>query len=435
MMLPNARTPRRASTTRRGTLYVGVMMTATVIAIIGLCGLSISTLGIRAAQNTRDAETAAVLARAAIEEGLRAINTNALWRTLLQNNVTYTPWSNSLSGGTISFRYVDLDGNFSNNTADGLRLYGTGQYGAATYVESVLLQPSGDGIDCLEAALHCHGSIQLGNYGNIVTPHTISSNGSITATASQSEIAGNARAAGSISGTVTGTRSSGASPRQMPGNTVFEYYRANGTWIEITSIPLISNVRTISRRVLAPALNPFGATRNAEGIYLIDCQGQDLLIENSRILGTLIIINPGAVCCFQGSLCVAPVSPHFPGVMVDGNAQFDTAWTSLSENTHATNFNPPGAPHENSADTDTVDLYPSKIKGLTYISGRLKIKANLAAECAFDGSVVCSTIDWENTGDARFLYRPTHRNNPPPGFAKGSKLQIVPGTWQRSLLP
>ncbi len=420
---------------RQGTLYVGVMLTATIVAIVGLGGLSVATLGVRAAQNTRDAETAAMLARAAVEEGVRELAANPYWRTLLRSNTTYTPFVNTLNGGTLSFQIVDLDGSLTNNSADGIRIYGTGRYGAAAYVESVLLQPSGNAVDCLEAALHCQGSITLGTYCNVVTPQIVSSNGSITATASQCEIAGSVEAVGSVTGSVTGTKSSGVSSRQMPGNTVFEYYRANGTWIDIATLPLSQSTRTISNRVLAPTLNPFGSAGNAEGIYVIDCQGQNLQIENSRILGTLVIINPGTTCCFQGALSFSPASPNFPAIMVQGNAQFDTAWTSLSESTQTTNFNPAGAPFENAVDTDSVDLYPSSMKGLTYVSGNLKIKGNLAAECAFDGSVICSTIEFESTGDARFTYRPTHLHYPPPGFATGSALQIVPGTWQRSVLP
>lgn len=420
---------------RRGTLYVGVMMTATVVAVVGLCGLSVSILGVRSAQNARDAEAAAVLARAAVEEGVRLINANPSWRTSLQNNYDYSPWVNNLNGGIIRFRYVDLDGNFNNNSADGLRVYGTGQYGKATYVESVLLQPASSGVTCLEAALHCQGNINLASYCNIVTPQFLSTNGSVTATATQYEIAGDVQASGNVTGSVTGSKSSGVSTRQMPGNTVFEYYLANGTWIDITAVPLTPGTRTISNQVFAPTLNPYGTKGNVEGIYVLDCQGQNLQVENTRVLGTLIIINPGTTCCFQKALLFSPVSPHFPAVMVQGNAQFDTAWDSLSELTQTKNFNPTGAPYENAVDSDTLDLYPSTIKGLTYVSGRLTIKANLAAECAFDGSVICTTIEMESTGDARFGYRPTHLNYPPPGFAKSAKMQIVPGTWQRTVLP
>jgi Tfp pilus assembly protein PilX len=68
---------------RRGTLYIGVMMTALIVAVIGLSGLAVSHLGIETAQNTRDAETAAILARAAAEELVRQLNTNPLWRSIV----------------------------------------------------------------------------------------------------------------------------------------------------------------------------------------------------------------------------------------------------------------------------------------------------------------------------------------------------------------
>jgi hypothetical protein len=411
------------------------MMSATVVAIIGLGSLSVAHLGVRSAQNTRDAESAAQLARTAVELGVRQINANPFWRYLVLNNLDYSPWGHSLNGGTISYRYVDPDGDFLNNSADGIRVYGTGRCGAATYVESVLLQPTGDGVSCLEAALHCRSHLNLQNYCNIVTPHFLSVDGSITASATQCEIAGRVEATGSVNGNITGTRSAFVSARQMPGNTAFEYYRANGTAIDIGTIPLSSNVRVVSNRLFAPRLNPFGAAGNAEGIYVIDCQGQNLRIEHSRVLGTLVILNPGTICCFQGSVAHAPVSPNFPAILVQGDAQFDTAWDPLSEAGRGTNFNPVDAPFENSTDVDTVDQYAAVIKGLTYVSGKLTIKANLAAECAFDGSVVCGSIELENTGDARFSYRPTHFDFPPPGFATGNKLQVVPGTWERAALP
>lgn len=420
---------------RRGTLYVGVMMSATVVAIIGLASLSVAHIGVRSAQNTRDAESAAQLARTAVELGVRQINANPFWRYLVLNNFDYSPWGHSLNGGTISYRYVDLDGDFLDNTADGLRVYGTGRCGAATYVESVLLQPTGEGVSCLEAAFHCRSSLNLQNYCNIVTSQFLSVDGSVTASATECEITGTVEATGSVNGNITGTRTSWAPSRQMPGNSVFEYYRANGTAIDLSTIPMTSNVRVISNRVFAPTLNPFGTAGNAEGIYVIDCQGQNLRIEHSRILGTLVILNPGTICGFQGALALSPVSPNFPVIMVQGDAQFDTAWDPLSEAARSTNFNPAGAPFETSTDADTTDQYPAVVKGLTYISGKLTIKGNLAAECAFDGSVVCGSIELESTGDARFSYRPTHLDFPPPGFARGNKLQIVPGTWERAMLP
>ncbi len=422
---------------RRGTLYVGVMTTATIVCLVGLSGLSVAHLGVRAAQNTRNTETAALLARSAVEEGVRQIRATTAWRTTYANNTEYPATPLAMNGGTIAWRFVDLDGNLNNNPADGVRIYGIGRAGGATFVENVLLQPTDAGLTCLEASFHCGGSITLNSFCNITTNQFVSSNGSISATATPSIITGSAQAVGSIAGNVTRTKTTGIAPRQMPGNTVFDYYLANGTWIDIASIPLTSGTRQLFKNVLAPSVNLFGPSGNAEGIYVIDCQGQNLIIENTRVMGTLVILNPGITCRIQGSNHWSPVSPNYPALMVRGNAQFQMSQLDLNESLLATNFNPPGAPYNGTFDdTDTDgDTYPSKIKGLVYVSGQLRVPGAVGIEPLFDGSVVCTTFQADSLGDVTFSYRPTHIHYPPPGFAAGSTMQIVPGTWTRSALP
>ena len=48
----------------------------------------------------------------------------------------------------------------------------------------------------------------------------------------------------------------------------------------------------ICRVVLSPASNPFGASTNPRGIYLIDMADQKLFIKYARIVGTLVLITP-----------------------------------------------------------------------------------------------------------------------------------------------
>ena len=419
---------------RRGTLYVGVMMTATIVTLVGLSGLSVAHLGVRSAQNTRSTETASMLARAAVEEGVRQIRATTTWRTTFANNTEYPNTPLALNGGTLAWRFVDTDGNLNSNSADGVRVYGIGRAGGAMYVESVLLQPTDAGVKCLEAPLHCAGDITLNTFCALTTPQFISSNGSISASTTQSAIVGSAQAVGSISGNVTLTKTSGIVPRQMPGNTVFDYYLANGTWIDINSLPTSIGGRNIYKKVLSPSVNPFGPALNAEGIYVIDCRGENLVIENSRILGTLVIINPGATCRVMNSMCWSPVSPNYPALLVRGNVQFTTSQLDLSETLLATNFNPTGAAYNGVVDNDITDFYPSKIKGLVYVSGQFRLPP-ASTETLFDGSVVAATFQADSMGDAQFLYRPTHLHYPPPGFAAGNTMQVVPGTWQRSALP
>lgn len=429
--------PVSSSHRRRGTLYAGVMMTATIVAMIGLSGLSVAHLGVRAVQRSKDADNAALLARSAIEECVRRIVDNNNWRTDFANNTEYPSPPLALNGGTISWRLVDVDGSLSNNKADGVRIYGIGRAGGATYVESVLLLPADAGLTCLEAAYHSAGSVSVNASNTITTNQFLSSNSAVNATALLAKIAGGAQAVTTVSGNVTGTKKNGMTPRKMPGNAVFDYYLANGTWIDIDTIPKVLLQNKISGQVLSPSLNPFSTTRNAEGIYVIDCQGQPLVIENSRILGTLVILNPGSTCIIQNSVRWDPVSPNYPALMVRGDAQFATSQAALDEGLLATNFNPPGAPYNGSSNGTKTDQFPSSIKGLVYVSGEFRLTLNLATPL-FEGSVVSGSFVNDLTASAKFNYRPTHFNYPPPGFSTGDDqklMRIVPGTWQRSALP
>jgi hypothetical protein len=78
--------------------------------------------------------------------------------------------------------------------------------------------------------------------------------------------------------------------------------------------------RFIYRRVLGPSLNPFGVQTNSQGIYWINCNGNKLVIERSRILGTLLVVNPGADSCIaNGPICMSPAVAGYPALMVDAD--------------------------------------------------------------------------------------------------------------------
>jgi len=92
------------------------------------------------------------------------------------------------------------------------------------------------------------------------------------------------------------------------------------------------------------------------------------------------------------------------------------------------NFNPTGTPYENSVDTDTLDTYPSVIKGLVYVSGQLTIPAT-ATGTKIEGCVVCNTISIGSNLEVN--YYNTYRDYPPHGFAQGPDMIVLPGTRRR----
>ena len=105
--------------------------------------------------------------------------------------------------------------------------------------------------------------------------------------------------------------------------------------------------RIIYQKVLSPSLNPFGSQTNSQGIYWIDCANNKLVIERSRILGTLLVVNPGTGSCItNGPIHWSPAVAGYPALLVDAdtpaNANFSINATNrvLSEKENATNLQP-----------------------------------------------------------------------------------------------
>ena len=120
---------------------------------------------------------------------------------------------------------------------------------------------------------------------------------------------------------------------------------------------------------------------NPNGIYWIDCGGSKLVIERSRILGTLVVLNPGAGSTIaNGPIHLAPVSPGYPVLLVDGDFAIRATNRGLNESYSGetgTNFNPAGIAYEfnnplcSATDSSANDIYPSEIQGLVAVSGNL----------------------------------------------------------------
>ena len=82
----------------------------------------------------------------------------------------------------------------------------------------------------------------------------------------------------------------------------------------------VSTGRYIYRKVLGPSVNPFGVGTNAHGVYWIDCAGNRITIERSRIRGTLVLINPGSGSSVgSGPINWSPAVPGYPALVVNGD--------------------------------------------------------------------------------------------------------------------
>jgi hypothetical protein len=115
---------------------------------------------------------------------------------------------------------------------------------------------------------------------------------------------------------------------------------------------------------------------------------------------------------------------------VKGNIALSYTTTPLSESTAPKpNFNPGGTPYPypgGVVDVDKIDLYPSLIDGVVYVSGNLTTSGSPTVDCLVVGGT------WSAGGTLTLNYDGAVYQNPPPGFG-GAGMAPVPGSWKQSV--
>jgi hypothetical protein len=207
---------------------------------------------------------------------------------------------------------------------------------------------------------------------------------------------------------------------QEPSSELFAYYRSIGTLITLSA------ATTYDRVLFSPTSNPAGTGLNARGIYVIDCNNKGLRLSDSRVLGTLVIINPHRTSRIGPKVSMSPASADLPTLLVDGEMFFDLEDDDLREWDADRNFNPSGAPYLGETDSDESDRYPSRIRGLTYVS----VKAKIGQNSAFEG------VLWVNgevhvSMSRTLTVRWAPLTAPIPGFTTASSMFVEADSVQR----
>lgn len=396
---------------RRGAIYVMLMATVAIVVALALTGAALVRVQRKAAELTIDTTEARAGARVAVEYAAAVIDSNSNWRA----DLTAAGGSNTLryGRGEITYAVTDpVDGNLTNSVSDPVAVVGTGTVGAAAQQYSAKFTPKFLPMGCLDSAVAIDGNTGLTN--SVVSgTGRIASNRNITGTSARVWL--NAEAGGAVSGAAFyGTTTSGAPARQMPDATVFSAY---------SSIAATASRADLDRMVLSPQKNPTSATLNTQGVYVMDCGGNDVRIRRSRLYGTLVLLNVGTLL-IDKEISWEPAVPGYPALLVQGNVQFSTPMTPLSEANEGTNFNPAGAPFKGVTNATKADVYPCEIKGLVYCSGDMTV----SGELQIDGVLVVGgrlTV----TSSLSVRYDDTYYYTPPPGFRASTVMMLVPGTF------
>jgi len=427
----------RITRRRAGSIYVFVLGISTLVAVIGLSVLTLAQLNARAASGGNDSAEAAILAQSAVEFAQLKLASNANWRTTYTNGVATSPVA--LGRGTISFMLVDPnDGDLTNNSSDSVQIYGIGKVGSATRACSVVSGVYYPPLSSLSSALGVPNGITI-NSGTLTGSGTLATNSSIGGLGNTGAI--NLEAGGLVTGsfTGTGTVTSGATLRSYPDTTsVFSYYSTNGRSVSYSSIPTVNGSKTISKALFSPNSNPYGGGAvNSQGIYVINCGNSALTITNTRVVGTLVILNVSTLTV-SGSNSFEPSLPGFPVLLVQGSLTLSGSATALSESSISTNLNPSGTPYPynggagGTSNTTTTDTYPSAFNGIVYCTGFLTTSGSTTN--TIKGVLIGNNIA-SLGGTLNINFDPTSNTSPPPGFTSAAQLNINTGSWEWDQAP
>ena len=412
---------------RRGTVYVAVLSLSLLRVTLSVGTLLAVRAQVRNVDLGNDIAEARLYARSGIELGRLWVDQDPSWRS----NRTSGNWVTGRAMGTGTF---SLDGtNFSgggaltDNELESLVLTATGQRGRARQKVRATLAAVQTPYTSLSAALVAGSGISFQSATVSGTGMLIASNGSITA--SNCSISPNVEAVGTISGgTYAGTIRAASRARTMPRANVFDYYIANGTPIAWTSLAS----GTMSGALLSPSSNPYGTEKNLRGIYVIDCQGRATTVSNCRIVGTLVLLNPGAGSVVQGSINLNPAIAGYPSLLVRGDITLRPSANPLSETSLDVNFNPAGTAYpypSGSSNATNTDTYPSYLGGMIYVSGNTTLGSSANIGMLIGGGTLTVTSAVSTLG---LNFDNTYAATPPPGFSairmvlsEGSYVQVV----------
>jgi hypothetical protein len=391
-----------------------------LVATIALGALSAVRARARAAKARNDALEARLYALAATEVARIRIAHDTTWRSDYANGTWFT--NESIGRGTYSLSVVDPNGPLNGSPTDPVILTGTGAVGQALQTTQVTLVAKSTPYTCLNAAVTAGGFIGIGNSIIQANNQTLATN--FAAWAFGAVVNGNVEAANSIFGfTYNGTTKTSVAARTLPDATVFSDYQTSGTAINYNSIP--SN--NIQQVLLSPSINPYGAT-NANGIYVVDCQGGNMNIQQCRIVGTLVLLNAGNVQ-IQNQVVWSPAVANYPCLLIDGDLTVNSNGNYLTEG-GGENYNPPGTPYpypSGFSNMTTTDTYVPAVQGMVYLAGNLTVQGNVFAANLL---VVGGSLSMAGGATLYMSYDPIYYNNPPPGFGTVSMV-VSPGSWQQ----
>src|SRR4051794_8757520 len=167
---------------RRGGVYIAVLGSALIVALLGMCALIGQRIENRLVVASTDIRQAQLNANTAVELAMLAMKQDTNWRTTNSNGNWFT--NRSTGAGSCTANVVDpIDADLSGGTDDPVVVTGIGYSGAAQQRVQVTVDPKKSPHSCLRSAIAAGGNITLS--GDTLRTNGLTTANQISAATSQ----------------------------------------------------------------------------------------------------------------------------------------------------------------------------------------------------------------------------------------------------------
>ena len=419
----------RQSMQRNGYVYVAVLFTSLLVVAVVSASLTISTSTLRRENDRGNRGDALQLAENELQRISSIIHNDSAWRSSHVSGA-FTDWRNFTIDGSIvdehsqvRYRFVDTDGFLNDNSTDPVEVTIHAKSGRSEAAVRASFDSLSQPYDVLNFALTASDDVRLEG-GVISSDKQIQVNDDCSTTSSGAIVTPTLAVGGNVLVTVRGDQT--AASVDIPSRDILNDYVTAGTRIPSSALPWSGGDIEFQDFLLTDQHNPISQT-SSSGIYWFDAAGRKVTIENCRIEATLAIRN-ASVIEVKGGVNWQYAGDPDAFLVTDSPVWFKNLQSTLAED--SLNFNPAAAPYRTTFNTNTSDVFPTKLRGVLYSTNDIRVDpVDTGDPLYLTGMMVCR--DLRVDGRLSIMQLDELISDPPANLSSSGTLRLVRGSVRR----
>ena len=305
---------------QKGSIYVTVLGVSTLIMVIGMSAVINTRIQARENVMIMQGSHAKSNAEAGIAFGLNYIKTTNGWRTFFKDaGGTLGPFNMPNKQGTFEITVIDtVDDNLTSNQSDPVTLFATGRDGNGTFHYAVDLEYKSMGLASLSGNMYVGGTLTVLN-GTFKADEALYVKGNILSSINPIRANIDYGSAYSIFSMIGYRREleTDFDTKALPrSGSIIGDYKQIAEAMDHAKVHHSGGFMYITGQTISPSLPPYNARASSDGVYYLDCRGEKLIIENSRINATLVIDNVASIQ-IRGNVDWKPGKTGYPAIVAE----------------------------------------------------------------------------------------------------------------------